>query len=106
MPSFIKQVVIVVLTLLALGATSPLEKRNPVTIHQTINPNYVKNGPAAYAKALTKYGALPRTTNQFFAGAGASVPATPEPYDVQYLSPVTIGNQKFKLVFDTGSADL
>lgn len=35
-----------------------------------------------------------------------SVAATPEAYDMTYLSPVTIGGQTFNLNFDTGSADL
>ncbi|KAJ9631029.1 hypothetical protein H2203_001557 [Taxawa tesnikishii (nom. ined.)] len=38
--------------------------------------------------------------------AKGSVAATPEAYDMTYLSPVTIGGQTFNLNFDTGSADL
>ncbi|KAG6062495.1 hypothetical protein E4U32_002267 [Claviceps aff. humidiphila group G2b] len=36
----------------------------------------------------------------------ASVPAVPNPNDIEYLSPVTIGGQTVHLDFDTGSSDL
>ncbi|KAG6262707.1 hypothetical protein E4U49_002914 [Claviceps purpurea] len=36
----------------------------------------------------------------------ASVPAVPDPNDIEYLSPVTIGGQTLHLDFDTGSSDL
>jgi aspergillopepsin I len=40
------------------------------------------------------------------AAADGTVGAIPEPFDSQYLSPVTIGGQTLNLDFDTGSSDL
>ncbi|CZS89306.1 probable aspergillopepsin A precursor [Rhynchosporium agropyri] len=54
----------------------------------------------------------PKTTGNAPAGstngtsAGGVVTATPEKGDVEYLSPVSIGNQTILMNFDTGSADL
>uniref|UniRef100_L2FR36 Secreted aspartic proteinase n=1 Tax=Colletotrichum fructicola (strain Nara gc5) TaxID=1213859 RepID=L2FR36_COLFN len=92
------------------------EKR--FTVDQIKNPRYVRNGPLALAKAYRKYGkALPEDLSRVVANitstgatkrATGSVAATPQDYDVEYLSPVQIGTpaQTLTLDFDTGSSDL
>ncbi|KAI1759271.1 secreted aspartic proteinase precursor [Hypoxylon sp. FL1150] len=105
----------------ALSAVSaaPVEEQNghSFTVHQVRNPDHVKNGARALAKAYRKYGApLPdylaaalnstsATTKRATTGSATN---TPEQYDAEYLTPVSIGTpaQTLNLDFDTGSADL
>lgn len=90
-------------TLLSVTVASPLEKRGSFSVTQVPNLKFVPNGPAAYARALQKYG------KTLTAGAGndGSVTATPsDPYDTEYVCPVSIDGQTLKLNFDTGSSDL
>lgn len=90
-------------------------------IQQVRNPHYVRHGPLALAKAYHKYGApLPADLAAAVANltssravpkgrrSTGSVAAAPAQYDVEYLSPVSIGTppQTLNLDFDTGSADL
>lgn len=91
-----------------------------------------KNGPAQLVRAYLKYGAavpedlssaVSRIRNKIISDLQSvrlpslpikdkrttgSAPATPEEYDVEYLTPVQIGTppQTLNLDFDTGSADL
>lgn len=71
------------------------------------------SGPAQLLKTYNKYGwvmpegigALPvgHIMTPATTGSGVGVTyATPEPFKSQYLSQVTIGNQKLKMTFDTG----
>jgi hypothetical protein len=53
----------------------------------------------------TTAAAAPTDTTPTDDGSG-EVTASPEENESEYLSPVTIGGQKFNLNFDTGSADL
>ena len=74
------------------------------TVDQLAKP-VVKSGPVALAKAYQKYGttALPTQLKAAAAAAASgSVTATPEQYDEEYLSPVTIGGQTLSLSFDSG----
>jgi aspergillopepsin I len=66
-------------------------------------------------KAYKKYGLKPSQgfSNSFLSEIGASwkrqdgtVTASPDPTDVEYLVPVTVGGQQLNLDFDSGSADL
>lgn len=81
------------------------------TITQTPKPQPVYRSPVVkYANALRKYrNVVPFSTESapFTApGLNGTVPAIPTEYDVEFLSPVTIGNQTLNVDFDTGSADL
>ncbi|KAH8645751.1 aspartic peptidase domain-containing protein [Xylariales sp. PMI_506] len=90
------------------------------TVHQVRANSYVKHGPTAMAKALTKFGkAVPTelaATVQAFRESrlkmlkrtNGSAVNTPEQYDSEYLTPVEIGTpaQTLNLDFDTGSSDL
>lgn len=86
-------------------------------VHQAPNPKFKgRNGPAALAKALAKYGAVvPANVQQAASRSGplaprdsGSVTATPTTYDSEYIVPVQIGTpaQTLNLDFDSGSSDL
>ena len=86
-------------------------------VHQAPNPKFKgKNGPAALAKALRKYGAVvPENVLQAASRSGPLAPrdsgtavATPTEYDSEYIVPVDIGTpaQTLNLDFDSGSSDL
>ncbi|MCJ1328799.1 Type I transmembrane sorting receptor [Thelotrema lepadinum] len=103
----------VVSVLAAAVAAAPAQnlqtRNNGFIIHQSANPGYKANGMAAYAKALAKYGASEAATSVISAMeaiSSGSVTASSIQGDAEYLCPVTIGSQTFKLDFDTGSSDL
>ncbi|KAI1080777.1 secreted aspartic proteinase precursor [Whalleya microplaca] len=122
MPSFSQAFLLATAALSSFAFAAPLEtqqKGHSFTVHQVRNPNHVKNGAAALAKAYRKYGAkLPESLvyalNQTAsakvkrAGSSGSAKTTPEENDAEYLTPVSIGTpaQELNLDFDTGSADL
>ncbi|KAK7744364.1 hypothetical protein SLS62_010218 [Diatrype stigma] len=119
MPS-LTQTLLLASAAFSLGTATPIAPRekNSFTVHQVRNPTYVRNGARAMAKAYRKFGkpvpenvmaALANSTLEKRAGSeqGSAV-TTPEPDDVEYLTPVEIGTpaQTLNLDFDTGSADL
>ncbi|KAH8879079.1 Asp-domain-containing protein [Thozetella sp. PMI_491] len=86
------------------------------------NLGFVRHGPSALAKTYNKFGkavpanvaaavqrnkALWAATKRATNGTGSAV-ASPEQYDIEYLTEVQIGTpaQTLKLDFDTGSSDL
>lgn len=94
---------------------NPLENGNGggFSIKQTARPKGVWRSPAtSYAQALLKFqGPINgEATATLLGPAGShqdgSVTAIPEPYDTEYLSPITIGGQEVNVAIDTGSADL
>lgn len=94
--------------LTALAAGSPVEKRKSAfTVHQSVRKPFIKSGPAAVAAVYVKYGkTVPVDVAQAAASNDGTVTTTPEQYDSEYLTPVTIGGQTLNLDFDTGSSDL
>ncbi|KAI1630537.1 aspartic peptidase domain-containing protein [Biscogniauxia mediterranea] len=114
------QTLLLVAAALSLTSAAPLEeqKGHSFTVHQVRNPKHVKNGALALAKAYRKYGApfpeylTTALNNQTSANTKrattGSAATTPEEYDIEYLTPVSIGTpaQTLNLDFDTGSADL
>ena len=95
------------LALLSVGIAAPVnnvQKRSGFSIQQTANSNFKADGLSAYRKAVAKYARHASRLGLVDAKNG-SVTATPEQYDSEYLSPVTIGEQDFVLDFDTGSSD-
>ncbi|KAJ4307284.1 hypothetical protein N0V88_000667 [Collariella sp. IMI 366227] len=85
---------------------NPIARRS-VTVNLAPNPDYAPNGPAAYARALQKWGAeVPQSLAQSLAvmkGAAYSVKE-----DREYLSRVGFGTplQWLDVDLDTGSADV
>jgi aspergillopepsin I len=93
--------------LLSMTAASPLEKRGAFSVTQKLNTNFVRNGPAAYAKGFTKFNKPLPHDLAVATGNDGSVSATPtDQFDSEYLCPVSIDGQTLNLDFDTGSADL
>ncbi|KAJ8121444.1 hypothetical protein ONZ43_g2104 [Nemania bipapillata] len=96
----------------------PFPILKPFSVSQVANHNFRPHGPTQLAKTLAKYGAqlpdsLAQTISRFDAARLAarnsgSVNATPESLDIQYLTPVKIGNppQTLNLDLDSGSSDL
>lgn len=73
--------------------TRPLEKTKKINL------------PGIYANALAKYGCEIPANIRAAASQGSAV-ATPEQYDIAYLTPVKVGKSTLNLDIDTGSADL
>ncbi|KAI4106201.1 MAG: hypothetical protein L6R37_002288 [Teloschistes peruensis] len=75
-------------------------------IHQSV-PKPFKSGPAKMLSTYAKYNATaPQDVINAAQANDGSVTTTPEQYDTEYLTPVTIGGQTLNLDFDTGSSDL
>ncbi|KAI9667776.1 MAG: hypothetical protein M1821_000595 [Bathelium mastoideum] len=134
MPSFQSALVLTTLATSALAApapaAAPLVPRS-FEVPRVRNVNAPpRDGAAAMAKAFSKYGwgtigaqKAKGMTGASMAGAGAgsvqgasngttgkgddgSVNTASANMGAEFLSPVTIGNQKFNMDFDTGSSDL
>jgi aspergillopepsin I len=109
-------------TVLALALTAqavPTERTtsSSFSIPAVHNTNHVRNGTAAMLKAYKKFNLQPSTSqvlSESFWNEIVSlrkrqdgvVTASPDPDNVEYLVPVTIGGQTLNLDFDSGSADL
>lgn len=102
------QLVLAAVTLVPMASAIPYDKRaGTFSVQQKLNEKFVRNGPAAYAKAFKKFGKPLPADLAKATGNDGSVTATPEDqYDSEYLCPVDIGGQTLNLDFDTGSADL
>ncbi|KAI2606300.1 endothiapepsin [Hypoxylon fragiforme] len=93
----------------------PRTKVGTFSVPQVRNPGFKPHGPAQLARTYIKYGAkLPDGLARILADLNifrrdtGSAKATPEQYDIQYLTPVSIGTppQVLNLDFDSGSSDL
>ncbi|CAI7593379.1 unnamed protein product [Penicillium glandicola] len=93
----------------AVASASPVKSpRKGFTVNQVqkaTTGTRTINLPGVYANALAKYGATVPAHVAAAAVSGSAV-TTPEDGDVEYLTPVTIGDSTLNLDFDTGSADL
>jgi hypothetical protein len=117
MQTFAQTFLLASAAIISLTSAAPAEGLNTkdFTVTQVRNSRHVRNGAAALAKAYRKYGAplpdyLTAALNHTYtkrASTGEAV-TTPEEYDSEYLTPVSIGTpaQTLNLDFDTGSADL
>lgn len=108
-------------TLVAGGLSIAISPRSSVpagkgsfSVAQVRNAHFTKHGPIALAKAYRKFGVpLPEDLASVVGSllgardTGSAV-TTPVQYDVEYLTPVSIGTpaQVLNLDFDTGSSDL
>lgn len=95
--------------LVVFASASPVEKKRNLafSVHQTVPKPFIKSGPAAVLSVYGKYGATPpQDVVDAAASNDGTVTTTPEQYDAEYLTPVSIGGQTLNLDFDTGSSDL
>ncbi|KAI1767114.1 secreted aspartic proteinase precursor [Hypoxylon sp. FL1150] len=95
--------------------TPPNPKVGSFSVPQVRNPGFKRHGPTQLARTYIKYGVqLPDNLARIMADLkvfrrdSGSATATPEQYDIQYLTPVSIGTppQQLNLDFDSGSSDL
>jgi hypothetical protein len=101
------QVVLASATFLSMTTAFPLGKSGKFSVVQKLNTQFVRSGPAAYARAFKKYNKPMPHDLAIATGNDGSVTASPEDaYDSEYLCPVSIDGQTLALDFDTGSADL
>ncbi|KAI8965210.1 endothiapepsin [Daldinia sp. FL1419] len=101
----------------SIATASPARppKVGTFSVSQVKNPGFKPHGPAQLARTYLKYGVkLPDGLSRIMADLkifrrdSGSAKATPEQYDIQYLTPVSIGTppQELNLDFDSGSSDL
>jgi len=87
------------------------------SVRQVSNPDFIRSGPYQLAKAYKKFGvplpedlknALERLRLEKRKRSTGNEVTKPESYDVEYLTPVSIGTpgQVLHLDIDTGSSDL
>ncbi|KAL8865535.1 MAG: hypothetical protein Q9174_006833, partial [Haloplaca sp. 1 TL-2023] len=93
-----------------LATTTPIEllpRNKNFIVHQRKGRHLKKSGPRAVLSTYAKYNVPPpKDVIRAAANNDGTVSATPEIYDSEYLTPVTIGGQVVNLDFDTGSSDL
>jgi len=97
-----------------IGTTASGFAGGSFSVGQVRNTRYVRHGPIALAKAYHKYGVpIPDDLASAIASllqkrSTGSETTTPAEYDVEYLTPVSIGTppQVLNLDFDSGSSDL
>ncbi|KAL8876074.1 MAG: hypothetical protein Q9198_005665 [Flavoplaca austrocitrina] len=75
-------------------------------VHQTVPKPFKKSVPAEILSTYGKYNAsAPENVVKAAYANDGIVLADPTRYDIEYLSPVTIGGQTLTVNFDTGSSD-
>ncbi|KAL8883664.1 MAG: hypothetical protein Q9215_008104 [Flavoplaca cf. flavocitrina] len=96
-------------TLFLYVAASPVNiqpRAGNFIVHQTVPKPFKKSGPAEILSTYGKYNAsAPENVIKAAYANDGIVLADPTRYDIEYLSPVTIGGQTLTVNFDTGSSD-
>ncbi|KAF2151452.1 aspartic protease pepA [Myriangium duriaei CBS 260.36] len=102
---------LVAAALAGFSAATPVDivGRSTFTVEQVAIPKKVLLTPAQ--RVLKTYQKFKAQAPQVVIDAAnnsptGTVPAVPQPTDVSYLSPVTVGSNTLNLDFDTGSSDL
>ena len=120
MHTFLASLVYIILLILTVVSAAPTKRQEgrSFKVRHVPNGNYTRNARTAMRRAYGKFGwdlpdALridPPTGTVEKAATGTAGEAdavfTPDPFDAQYLAPVTIGGQTVMMNFDTGSSDL
>ena len=87
------------------AASLPL--KDSFTIHQSLTRRARPKGTDGLARAYARYRApVSEALEQAVLAQQGTVSAVPTPFDVEYVIPITIGGQQFKIDLDTGSSDL
>ncbi|KAJ5977928.1 hypothetical protein N7501_001270 [Penicillium viridicatum] len=89
----------------AVPVKSPRAGFSVNQVQKTTTGTKTVNLPGLYANALSKYGGTVPANVHAAAVSGSAI-TTPEDNDVEYLTPVKVGDTTLNLDFDTGSADL
>ena len=89
---------------------APLENRGRhFTVQQGNRIRAPLTPDALYLRALHKFEkALPGYARAIedFQNVTGTAPADPEEWDMEYLTPITIGGQEMHVAIDTGSSDM
>ncbi|PGH09027.1 hypothetical protein AJ79_05822 [Helicocarpus griseus UAMH5409] len=93
-----------------LAIAGPIQKRSGFTIQQILKPRPVPRSPMEdYAVAVMKNDPLSTDLLDIILNhersVNRTVPAVPEPFDYEYLSPVNVAGEILDIALDTGSSD-
>ncbi|KAL1956747.1 hypothetical protein VTO42DRAFT_6800 [Malbranchea cinnamomea] len=96
------------LALTAVAVAAPTEKRgHHFTIQQGDRVRAPLSPAAHYMRAFQKFQKpVPDHVLTAVQGGTGTVPAVPEEWDTEYLTPITVGGQILHVAIDTGSSDM
>lgn len=94
----------ILLTVASLAVAAPAPKK--AFSVPRIRTHHTNKAVVAHYQTYQKYHVAAPANVKQAAGQTGSVTASSQPYDLEYICPVTVGNNQLDLDFDTGSSDL